>query len=60
MSNIKILSESIKFSKKKYQHDLIIQTYHFFKNENLKQSTSEDVRNIYALYTEAKSKLTVY
>ena len=59
MSNIKIQLESIKFSKKKYVIDK--ETCHIMiQNENLKRSTSEDVRNIYALYTEAKAKLTVY
>jgi len=44
----------------KYQDSIRVNQILKDENENLKRSTSEDVRNIYALYTESKAKLTEY
>jgi len=43
----------------KYQDAIRVNQILKDENENLKRSSGEDVRNIYALYTESKAKLSV-
>lgn len=43
----------------KYQDAIRVNQILKDENENLKRSSGEDVRNIYSLYTESKTRLAV-